>query len=298
MLPNYPEPPPVNFLGLPPELTGYRQAAAVVWPIPMERTTSYVSGTARGPRAIVDASRFAETYDEELGAEPSRRGIHTLPEMDTRHGSVEDLLANLKRVAGSLLDDGKFFVALGGEHSLTPPLVAASAERFPGLSVLQVDAHSDLRDQYEGSRHSHACAMRRVVEMCPAVQVGIRSMSPEEAADVGRLPTRIFPAHKLHARPAAEWIAEVLAALSDTVYLTFDIDGLDPALVPATGTPEPGGLGWYETLALLRALFEQKRVVAADLVELLPQPGQHASDFLCARLVYKMISYRLLLSRT
>jgi len=291
--PSYRETPPFNFLGLPPELADYGRSAAVVWPVPLERTTSYAAGTAGGPRAILDASRQVETYDDELENEPCRQGIHTLPEMDTRHGPLEELLGSLRRAAADLLDDGKFFLALGGEHSLTPPLVAACAAKYPGLSVLQIDAHADLRDQYEGSPNSHACAMRRVLDVCPAVQVGIRNISAEEAAALPRLATRIFPARSLHGRPAAEWVPQVLSALTDNVYLTVDIDGLDPSLVPATGTPEPGGLGWYETLALLRALFERKRVVAADLVELMPRPGQHASDFLCARLAYKIISYRL-----
>lgn len=291
--PTYRESPPFNFLGLPAEMADYARLAAVVWPIPLERTTSYAAGTSRGPRAILDASRQVEAYDDELEDEPCRQGIHTFPEMDTRHGGIEEVLDSIKHTAGVLLDDRKFFLALGGEHSLTPPLVAACAAKFPGLSVLQIDAHADLRDQYEGSPHSHACAMRRVVEICPAVQVAIRNLSAEEAEAVPQLPTRIFPARKLHGRAASEWVPEVVSALSDTVYLTLDIDGLDPSLVPATGTPEPGGLGWYDTLALLRGLFEKKRVVSADLVELMPQPGQHASDFLCARLAYKILSYKM-----
>jgi agmatinase len=294
---NYRQSAPFNFLGLPAETSDYATSPVVVWPVPLERTTTYMAGTGRGPRAIIEASRAVETWDEELEAEACLRGIHTLPEIDTRHGAIEEVLRALGKAATALLEDGKFFLALGGEHSLTPPLVAACAAKSPGLSVLQIDAHADLRAQYEGSPHSHACALRRVLEICPAVQVGIRSLSVEEAEAIPRLPTRVFFARDLHRRPPGEWIPEIVGALGDPVYLTLDIDGLDPALVPATGTPEPGGLGWYDTLALLRAVFERKRVVAADLVELLPQPGQHASDFLCARLAYKIIVYKLLLGR-
>ncbi len=291
LLANYPVYLPHNFMGLEPEFADYRNAVAVVWPVPLERSTSWVPGTVRGPEAIIAASRFAEYYDEELGIEACYRGIHTLPEMDTRQGSIEEVLARLETIAGRLLDDGKFFLALGGEHTLTPPLVAACARRYPSLSVLQLDAHADLRDEYEGSRTSHACTMRRVLEICPAVQVGLRTMALEEAQAAPALPTRLFLARELHRRRTEEWIAEVIESLSDHVYVTFDADALDPALLPATGTPEPGGLLWEETLTLLRAVFERKRVVSADLVELLPLPGQHASDYLCARLAYKIISY-------
>ncbi|OFW03407.1 MAG: agmatinase [Acidobacteria bacterium RIFCSPLOWO2_12_FULL_59_11] len=294
MLPYYPARLPLNFGGLEEPDSGYEQARVIVWPIPLERTTTYKPGTRYGPAAILDASRNMELYDEELQAEPFRCGIHTLPEMETQVGTIEKTLADLHTVASGLLADGKFVVALGGEHSLTPPIVAACAKKFPNLSVLQIDAHADLRDTYEGSGHSHACAMRRVLEICPAVQVGIRSLSREEAGALPHLSnTRVFYAQQIVGQPPEKWVPEVIQSLSDTVYVTLDVDGLDPSLVPATGTPEPGGLGWYELLRLLREVAAKKTIVAADLVELSPQPGLHACEFLCARLAYKMVGYVL-----
>ena len=292
MLPAYPSQLPRNFGGLDERDSRYERSAVVVWPIPLERTTTYKAGTRHGPAAILEASRNMELYDEELRTEPFRCGIHTLPEMETQVGPMEKILADLHTVASGLLADGKFVVALGGEHSLTPPLVAACARKFPSLSVLQIDAHADLRDTYEDNPHSHACAMRRVLEICPAVQVGIRSLSQEEGEALPHLNnTRLFYAQHVVGQPPERWVPEVIAALSENVYLTLDVDGLDPSIVPATGTPEPGGLGWYEVLALLQAVASQKHVVAMDLVELLPQPGFHACDFLCAKLAYKMVGY-------
>ncbi len=292
MLSSYPSRLPQNFGGIEDALSDYARSAVVVWPIPLERTTSYKTGTRYGPAAILEASRNMELYDEELGAEPYRHGIHTLPETETQDGPFDQVLAEVHTVMSGLLADGKFVVALGGEHFLTPPLVAACAKKFDTLSVLQIDAHADLRDSYEGTPHSHACAMRRVLEICPAVQVGIRSMSQEEAQALPQLNnTRLFYASQVAGQPPEKWIPEVVDSLSSNVYLTLDVDGLDPSIMPATGTPEPGGLGWYEVLALLRAVAERKRIVSMDMVELLPQPGFHACDFLCSKLAYKTVGY-------
>jgi agmatinase len=199
--------------------------------------------------------------------------------------------AEIQRVAGEVLARDKFLVALGGEHSISAPLVAAAAARHPGLSVLQIDAHADLRDTYMGSRHNHACAMRRVVEVAPLTQVGIRSLSQDEVEAARALPTRIF--YDVSMRHDSDWVAQAVGNLSDTVYITIDCDGLDPAIMPAVGTPEPGGLSWREVLTLLRATFATRRVVACDVLEMAPIPGFHAPNFLCARLVYKLLTYRL-----
>jgi len=288
----YPSRLPLNFGGLEEAFSNYENSSVVIWPIPLERTTSYKTGTRYGPAAIIEASRNLELYDEELHAEPFRCGVHTLPEMETQVGTLEKVLADLHTVANGLLADGKFMLALGGEHSLTPPLVAACAKKYADVSVLQIDAHADLRDSYEDNPHSHACAMRRVLEICPAVQVGIRSMSREEADALPILNnTRLFFAQPIVRQNAETWIHDVVNSLSSKVYLTIDVDGLDPSLMPATGTPEPGGLGWYDVLELLRVVAAQKTIVAADLVELSPQPGFHSCDFLCARLAYKIVGY-------
>lgn len=281
-----------NFGGLPEENSRYENSRAVVFPIPLERTTTYEHGTRNGPAAIIAASRNMETWDEELGVETfSKIGIATLPAIDPAEGALEKVLAEIYTTELALLGDGKFPVALGGEHSLTPPLVAAAAKKFPDLSVLQIDAHADLREAYQGNPASHASAMRRVVETCPAVQVAIRSLSIEESEAIPRLRTKIYWARDIARAPLESWIPRVVADLSAHVYLTVDLDGFDPAYMPATGTPEPGGLDWYQVTSLIRAVAKSKRIVAADVVELLPQHGDHASDFLAAKLVYKILGY-------
>lgn len=284
--------PPENFLGLNEEDAAYATSRAVIFPVPLERTTSYERGTAKGPAAIIEASRYVELYDEELELEPYKEiGIATLPPIDTEDGTLDEVITEIFTAQLGLLEDGKFPVVLGGEHSLTPPLVSATAKKFKNLSVLQIDAHADLRDSYHGNQNSHACAMRRVVEVCPAVQVGIRSISAEEVNALPQLQTKIYWAKDIVRAPLKSWIAKVLADLSPNVYLTVDLDGFDPSLVPATGTPEPGGLDWHQVTSLIRAVADHKKIVAMDVVELLPQPGQHASNFLAAKLIYKSLGY-------
>lgn len=283
---------PKNFLGLSEEDAAYESARAVIFPVPLERTTSYEHGTGKGPEAILEASRFVELYDEELELEPYKDiGIATIPPIDTEDGTLEEVITEIFTAQMALIEDGKFPVALGGEHSLTPPLVAAMAKKHKDLSVLQIDAHADLRDQYHGSPSSHACAMRRVLEVCPAVQVGIRSISVEEVKAVPKLKTKIYWAKDIVRAPLKAWIAKVLEDLSPTVYVTIDLDGFDPSIVPATGTPEPGGLDWHQVTSLVRAVADHKKIVGVDVVELLPQPGQHASSFLAAKLIYKCLGY-------
>jgi agmatinase len=284
--------PPDNFGGISEQESQYEKARAVIFPVPLERTTTYEHGTRHGPAAILAASRNMELYDEELELETYQEiGIATLPPIDTMDGSLDEVMAEIFAAQCALLDDDKFPVALGGEHSLTPPLVNAVARKYKDLSVLQIDAHADLRNEYQGNRASHACAMRRVLETCPAVQVGIRSLSVEEARAIPKLPTKIHWANDIVRAPLKNWIAKVAADLSPHVYLTIDLDGFDPSLVPATGTPEPGGLDWYQVTSLIRAVAEHKRIVGMDVVELLPQPGDHASDFLAAKLVYRCLGY-------
>lgn len=271
---------------------GLAAARAVVVPCPLEATVCYGAGTAGGPQAILEASYQAETWDEELGVDlGALPGIGTLEAVDCS-GSVEAVQERLEGVVGTLLDAGRFPLVLGGEHSLTPGPVRAAAARFPGLTVLQIDAHADLRESYQGFANSHACAMRRCLDdpEVRVVGVGIRSMSAPEALYARQHPDRV----RLFLARGRKWTVEdVLGALPGPVYLSVDIDGLDPSLVPATGTPEPGGLFWEETLDLLRAVFQQRQVVAADLVELAPHPELHASTFLAARLACKILGYAL-----
>ena len=282
--------PPFTFGALEQGAESFDRAGAVILPVPFERTTSYVPGTKHGPREIIGASGQVELYDEELGREICDVGIHTLPAMESPFASTDDAFAEMRRVAAWLAGAGKFFVALGGEHALTAPLVAGVADVHPGVTVLQIDAHADLRESYMGDRHSHASAMRRVLEHAPTVQVAIRNLSAPESAAIPGLATRVFYDWNMRDDPA--WMTRVVDALGEKVYITIDCDGIDPAVMPAVGTPEPGGLAWRELLELLRRVFTRKTVVAADVVELCPIPGFVAPNFLAARLVYKLIGYR------
>jgi agmatinase len=281
---------PLSFGGAVPHPRSFADSRIVVLPVPVDRTTSYVPGTRNGPREILQASSHMELWDEELGVDIHEFGIFTLPEMELPFGELAPLMAEIHRVASEILAHDKFLVTLGGEHSITPPLVAAAAARHPGLTVLQIDAHADLRDSYMGTPHNHACAMRRTLEHARITQVGIRSMSTEEARVAASLDTTIF--YDVTMRRDPNWIQRVVESLKDPVYITIDVDGIDPAVMPATGTPEPGGLSWYETLALLRATLTNRTVVACDVVELSPIPGLLAPNFLCAKLIYKMLTYK------
>ena len=278
-----------NFAALPPDRSDFATSRVVVLPVPYDSTTDWRSGAGDGPMAIIDASQYLELYDVELDREPFAVGIHTLPELRPSMKGPEETVERVYQVAASLLREAKLVVMLGGEHSLTVGMVRAFREAFPQLSVLQLDAHADLRDEYEDSRYSHACVMRRVVELCPIVQVGIRSLSGEEHSFLEERNMRPFFAAEqpLH----DESLDDIAAALSDEVYVTIDLDVLDPSVMAAVGTPEPGGMGWYEMLRLLRRVAATKRIVGFDVVELCPQQGPVACSFLAAKLVYKLIGY-------
>ncbi|HSJ13627.1 MAG TPA: agmatinase [Longimicrobiales bacterium] len=288
---------PHNFLGLDEARSDFAAAQAVILPVPYESTVSYGGGTGRGPAAIVEASRYIELYDQELDGEPAEVGVATLPALALSGAGGESALGELRRAYDALLDaaPGKFVVALGGEHSITSAPILAWADRLERqgrrLSVLQFDAHTDLRPEYEGSAFSHAAVMYQVQSRVDIVAVGIRAITSEEMRLVrGSEHLHVFLADEIHGDDA--WQDRVLELLGDDVYISFDVDAFDPALVPSTGTPEPGGLQWYPVLKLLRRVFREKTVHAADVVELAPTPGLRAPDFLVAKLVYKMIGYR------
>jgi len=276
--------------GTTPTTTDFEHARVVILPIPLDRTTSYVPGTRNGPHEILVASSHMELWDEETQTDVHSIGIFTLPEMEFPFASMDEVVGEIRRVTSELIKRDKFPLVLGGEHSITPAVVGAVAEKYPGLSVLQIDAHADLRESYGGRPHNHACAMRRTLEFARTTQVGIRSLSPEEAAAVPTLSTAIF--YDFNMRDDADWIERVVDSLTEHVYITIDVDGFDPAIMPATGTPEPGGLSWYEALKLLRRVVERRTVVGCDVVELSPMPGHVAPNFLCAKLIYKILSYR------
>lgn len=287
--PDYDHHVPLNFMGFE-HARSFDDSQIVVLPVPFERTTSYVAGTRNGPREILLASGQVELWDEETRSEVFDRGIYTLPELEPASQDVRGALDEIRQVAADLAAREKFVVMLGGEHSVSVPVVEALAPWTPNLSVLQIDAHADLRDAYQGSPYSHACAMRRIVEHVPCAQVAIRSLCREESEAIPGLRTRIFWDHDMRRDP--DWIARVVESLTENVYLTIDCDGLDPAIMPAVGTPEPGGLSWHETLALLEAVVRRRRLVGFDLVELCPLPGMVGPNFLCAKLIYKILAYR------
>ena len=272
------------------EPSEFETARAAILPIPLERTTSYVQGTKNGPREILHASSQLELWDEELEVDVSSVGLCSLPGMELLHDDMQAALDEITNVASAILEKEKFLVGLGGEHSITPALVAATTAHYPGLSILQIDAHADLRESYMGSRLNHACAMRRSLEYARCTQVGIRSMSQEEAEIVSSLNTTIF--FDVNMRQRTDWMNDVVKSLGQHVYITIDCDGLEPGVMPAVGTPEPGGLSWMELLGLLRAVFSQREVIACDVVELCPIPGIIHPNFLCAKLVYKLLTYK------
>jgi agmatinase len=286
MIPDWPMGLPPNFGGLDEPFSALDTASAVILPVPYDFTVTYQPGTRWGPRAIITASQNMEVWDDELGP-TYRKGIHTLPDVEPTARGPEAMCERVEHAVGWILDRKKLPVMLGGEHSLSGGAVRAAAARFEKLSVLQIDAHADMRDTYLDSPYSHAAVMRRIRERVPAASVGIRSYSEEEAAYLRAHPVPMWSTRQFRALKG-DW-SPILEALTDNVYVTFDLDGLDPSILPATGTPEPGGLDWFEAVDLLKAVAGRARIVGMDIVELAPIPGQVASDFLAARLTYRMI---------
>lgn len=284
--------PPRNFLGLDDALSGWEDAGAVFLPVPYEGTTSWGSGTREGPGAVLEASRYVELYDEALDATPAEIGIHTLPPVELSRRGPERAVAELRTLYGDLIEAAgdRWIVGVGGEHSISSAPICTWSERLGGrLSVLQLDAHADLRAEYGGTAWSHASVMRRVLERVDSVAaVGVRALTAEERQVIrDRGLTTVF-AHEMR---RSGWMDRVLGALGENVYVTFDVDFFDPSVLPATGTPEPGGGSWWDAMDVLSAVFRERNVVGADVVELSPRPGEAASDFTTAKLVYKMIGF-------
>jgi agmatinase len=281
---------PNNFGLLEAAASDYETSRVAVLPVPFERTTSYGKGTMGGPAAILRASQAMELYDEELDGEPYLQGIATLPPFLPEAFDMGEGFTELQAEARAHLERGKFLVTLGGEHSLTQAPVRAARAAYGEIGVVQFDAHSDLREEFEGTPYSHASVIKRIVDDGIAtLAVGVRSLSAPEARFIRERGLPVIWGHQLDR--AEELFPAMLAKLPEKIYLTFDIDYFDPALVPATGTPEPGGGHWYPTLRLLRHLFQTKTVVAMDLIELAPVGGHPASDFLAAKLIYKCLGY-------
>jgi agmatinase len=278
---------PDNFLGIPKPYSDYGNSRFVILPVPYEQTTTYKTGTKEGPQAIITASKQVELFDEELKTEAYKVGIYTAEELEPTSKGPEEMIKRIYRAGREFLKDRKVIVMLGGEHTVSIGMIKAYREKYKDLSVLQLDAHADLRQSYQGSRFSHACTMRRVREFAPAIQVGIRNLSLEEHNWVKRNKIRLFYAREKEKIT----IDQIIDSLLENVYLTFDLDFLDPSIMPSVGTPEPGGYLWYETLELLRAAAQKVNIVGFDIVELCPQPGNIAPDFLAAKMIYKLIGY-------
>ncbi len=283
-----------NFLAIEKEFSTYGNSEIVIISAPLEKTVSYGKGTAKGPAEILSASHFVEFYDEEQNLELCfEKGICTLEPLNLQKLSVEKSLEKIYKEVVKHIDAGKFVVTLGGEHSLSTAPIFAHNERFPDLSILQIDAHSDLRQDYEGSKYSHASIMARVAEFnTKIVQVGIRAQCKDEADFRKQKKIKTFYAREIKLGMYGEnWQEMVAKNLTENVYITFDVDGFDPSFMPATGTPEPGGLFWDETMNLLKIIGLEKNIVGFDVVELAPNKFSTASNFVTAKLVYKMLNY-------
>jgi agmatinase len=290
-----------NFLGLEKKYSDYVTSHVVVLPAPYEHSVSYGGGTRSGPKTILDASHYVEFYDEEMKREfQKEHSIVTIQPLNFKGKKDKDALAMIESAVRSLLHESKFVVTLGGEHTISAAPIKAYLEKFPDLSVLHIDAHSDLRMEYEGNPYSHACVMARVCEFLNPrrlVQVGIRAQCSEEARFIVEHQVQTFYANDIRNgkfnSPSADWQDAVVKKLTDNVYISFDVDGFDPSIMPATGTPEPNGLNWHETMVLLRKVGERKEIVGFDVVEFAPIKGLHHADETAAKLVYKILNYAM-----
>jgi len=276
---------PPGFCGLPNNDSDYSSAPTVILPIPFDKTSTWRKGADKGPEAIIEASRYLEFYDIETDSEVFRKGIYTAKPI--RSGSSSALINKTDSAVSQYLKDNKLVVALGGEHSVSIGVIKPYVKQYEDLSILHLDAHADYRDSYEESRYNHACVIARVREFTGnIVSVGIRSMDVSERSGVDK--KRMFFAHTIH--DSDRWIDNAVRLLSDSVYITIDLDVFDPGIMPSTGTPEPGGLSWYQVMKLLYAVSKSKRIVGFDVVELCPSDVK-APDFLAAKLIYTLLSY-------
>ncbi len=276
-----------NFGDLPDEYSSLDKAEIVIVPVPYDGTSTWQKGADKGPEALIEASGHMELYDIETDSQVYLKGIFTAEPVNTKILPGE-IVESVEKAVRPYLEINKFVVVIGGEHSVSTGSVKAHLEKYGNLSVLQLDAHSDLRDEYEGSKYNHACVMARISEMCPIVQVGIRSMDYSEKKSIDM--RGVFFAENIH--NSNDWMEKVLSRLSEKVYITIDLDVFDPSIMPSTGTPEPGGLLWYNVIMLLKAVFDDKDVVGFDIVELCPVKRNKAPDFMAAKLIYKLLSYK------
>jgi agmatinase len=280
---------PDNFFGLEAEFSDPETSRFVVLPIPYDATASYLKGTVNGPQAIISASQQVEFFDEILLDEFYQVGVFTAPPVECQGVTADQLQERIAAAAAPYVQAYKFLLSLGGEHSVTPALVKTVRQKYDNLSVLHIDAHADLRDEYHGTIFSHACAMRRVYDMnIPVVHVGIRSFDKDQHDFIVAHKVKMFSPIAIAHKP--DWIKDVLHGLTENVYISLDIDGLDPAYAPGTGTPEPGGLTYQQLVDLILAVGKTRHIVGADIVEVIPNLPGVVTEFLAARLAYKIIA--------
>ncbi|MCX6149686.1 MAG: agmatinase [Ignavibacteriales bacterium] len=283
-----------NFLGIEKKYSNFNNSQIAILSAPFEKTVSYGKGTSKGPEEILQASHYVEFYDEELECElVFEKGICSLPALNFKKLNIEKSLKLISSAVKDLIDHKKFVVTLGGEHSISSATIKPHFQKYSELSILQLDAHSDLRESYEDSIYSHASVMARVAEFTHnIVQVGIRAQCIEESKYIKENGIITFFARDIRLNKyGADWQSEIVNHLKENVYITFDVDAFDPSLLPSTGTPEPGGLFWDETMNLLRLVGKEKNIVGFDVVELAPVKGSASSNFVAAKLVYKILNY-------
>lgn len=281
-----------NYIALEEEYSSLKKSKVVIMQVPYDKTATYLKGAVNGPQAIIDASKKMELFDEELNQETYKIGIHTMDPLPVQDLAPEAMVDKVYGSTMELLKANKFPVILGGEHSLSIGSVKAFKEVYPDLSVLHLDAHYDMRDEYFGSKFNHGCVARRISEICPLVQTGTRSLSKEEKDFLATQANgRVKTVNVYDILEMPLWKDVISHSLSEHVYVSIDLDVFDPSLMPAVGTPEPGGIGWYETLDLLREVSKDKKIVGFDVVELCPIKGQVSSDFMAAKLIYRLLGY-------
>lgn len=283
-----------NFLAIDDKYSSYKNSNIVILPVPYEQTTSYGKGTSKGPKAILDASHYVEFFDEELNRELCfEKGICSLYPIEFKNKKARKAMGLIYKHIKKLIDDRKFVVTLGGEHSLSTAPIEAHFHSYDNLSILQFDAHSDLRNEYEGSKYSHASFAARVAEFTTDItQVGIRAQCKEEFDFIKAKHIKTFYTYEIrNGKYGDDWKLKVIDGLKENVYITFDVDYFDPSIMPSTGTPEPNGFYWDETIKLFKILGELKNVVGFDVVELSPRKDFSFPDFLVAKLIYKMLNY-------
>lgn len=277
----------MNYGGIPANLSDRQKSKITVIPVPYDETSTWIKGADKGPDAILEASANMELYDIETNSEVYLNGIHTAPAV-TEKESPEKMTEAVKKTVARYLEEDKFIVLLGGEHSVSIGSIQAFAEKFDNLTILQIDAHSDLRNEYEGSKNNHACVMARARELCPIVQVGIRASDVTELNSID--PSRVFYGYTLRNNP--KWMEQAIEKLTENVYITIDLDAFDPSIMPSTGTPEPGGMLYWEVLDFIKLVNEKRNITGFDVVELCPNENNKAPDFLATKLIYQILSYK------